>query len=110
MKKIIFLALVLWFFQAAAAPSVADYEKHKNSNTIKTYVLGLGEAFLYATIDLEFNKKAPLFCPPRQLALTTENYIQILDNELRANKNFDSDAPVGLVLLDGLKKTFPCKK
>lgn len=110
MKKIICLSLVLCAFHAAAAPSVADYEKHKNSNTIKTYVLGLGEAFLYATIDLEFNKKAPLFCPPRQLALTTENYIQILDNELRGDKNFDSDAPVGLVLLEGLKKTFPCKK
>jgi hypothetical protein len=110
MKKIISLALVLWVFQAAAAPSVADYEKHKNSNTIKTYVLGLGEAFLYANINLEFNNKAPLFCPPRQLALTTENYVQILDKELRIENFFDSDAPIGLVLLEGLKKTFPCKK
>lgn len=110
MKKIISLSLALWACHVAAAPSIADYERLKNNSTIKTYVLGLGEAFLYATIDLEFNKKAPLFCPPRQLALTTENYLQILDNELKTDKSFESDAPIGLVLLEGLKKTFPCKK
>ena len=59
-----------------------------------------------------------LFCIPPELTLQDENYLSILDTEIK--RRLDQAAsdsvkverlmgtPISMVLLEGLRKTFPC--
>jgi len=57
----------------------------KNQNEkilIRNYLGGVKDALTSANGLLEANKKQPLYCPPRNLALTTDNFIQLINNGL----------------------------
>ena len=78
---------------------------------MKRYVLGVGDGLSWGSIG----GKAPLFCPPPSLALVLDNYLNILNtriaelDELYAEKIENVNRrPIGLALLEGLEKTFPC--
>lgn len=101
--------------------TVKDYQQSISSpnETIvqmtKTYIEGLGEGLTWMnTIELS-RHGTPAFCQPGKLALTTDNYRQMLDAQITAASAVAPKAqldatPVPLLLLQGLKTTFPCPK
>lgn len=69
----------------------------------------------WANINLMAEEKPALFCPPEQLGLFTQNHLDIFDQEIKARSLQTTEAElekssVGLLLLQGLKRTFPCAK
>lgn len=107
-----------------AETTLKKYKESRNSQNeleklvIVNYIAGIGEGLVWANTELESRKDKPLFCQPKKLALTDENYIQILNDEIKRfeeaktdeserKKVFDS-MPIGLFLLKGLIRTFPC--
>ncbi len=115
-SKSILLALFLSAANAFAFP-VQDYEarlnKDKNSQeTVEIYVLGLGTGYAWSNTVLENEGRPLLYCQPRTLSLTNENYIRILDAHIARIREYRSDVvqlPVAFVLLRGLVHTFPCR-
>lgn len=82
-------------------------------NLVKTYLEGLGEGMSWIN-TLELRKRSsPAYCEPDKLALTIQNYMQILDMEIAASaaamsKTQLDSTPIPILLLEGLKETFPC--
>lgn len=102
-------------FQLKAERSVKQYEQDVASKdawtvtTAKIYVTGLGEGIEWANAQA----KVRLYCPPGELALGMDNYLDILDRQIAFDRNsqgkdFPEGSPIGLELLFGLKRTFPC--
>lgn len=78
----------------------------------RQYVKGLGEGIEWVNTLLKGTSSRPLYCLP-EIALTDENFLQILDSAIaKMSKTYSSKAveesPIGLVLLTGLVETFPC--
>lgn len=80
---------------------------------ISMYVAGLGHGLEWANAN---SQDSPMFCVPNSLVLSTSNYADILDSEIRkltsqnkntAAKNLNKE-PLGLYLLLGMTSTFPC--
>ena len=62
---------------------------------------------------LQTSGNTPLYCPPEKMRLTTDNYVNVLNQELLRKGTADQFvalASVADILLDGLIRTFPCKK
>lgn len=131
MKKIhqvtIFIFL-LFLVNSANALTVKQYEdtikiKDKETQTmIKMYISGLGQGYYWANLLSKRDLKDALFCPPEEMALNFENYKNILEEEIKKTRKmilssgkkegFKSleETPIGMILLFGLKDTFPCSK
>lgn len=67
------------------------------------------QSFLYANLTLIFDGRSPLYCQPNRLTLTLSASLEILDKEMMMTTRA-LDAPLSLVFLDGLRRTFPCGK
>jgi len=73
---------------------------------VKQSISGLGEGMEWANVAA----KEDIFCSPNKLPLDVANYIDIIDREIKAaGLTLKQDTPVGLILLNGLRHTFPCK-
>ncbi|WP_257834917.1 hypothetical protein [Burkholderia glumae] len=115
MRKLVFALLGLWIAHYASAGTVAEFRKAKRAaetypataNSLKAYVGGLGQGMFWANIALEAQGEKKLFCPPRKLALSFDNYSSVLDREVAKPATRDTD-DIGLLLLQGLVDTFPC--
>jgi hypothetical protein len=82
---------------------------------LKLYISGMGEGILWANAEAT-RKKNPLYCDPDKLELVADNYIGMIDVQIRkisqpggATKAELDGIAVGVLLLNGLKETFPCK-
>jgi hypothetical protein len=75
----------------------------------------LGNGIEWAQARYQTAKGAtPLFCPPDKIGLGVENYIDVINVGIAANKATMSnaamdDTPIGIWLLQGFITTFPCK-
>jgi len=97
--------------------TVAMYEEvskahdPKLDKIIMMNLTGLGQGIeWYNTMA----KDSKLYCTPSQLTLGVSNYEDILNRQIKGlrmvDPDYDTDSlPLGLVLLQGLIRTFPCK-
>ena len=96
-----------------------EFSKEENGKLMmKTYVKGMGEGILIANIQLAniqagSENKVKLYCPLDRLAVNADNYIDILEAEIKINSvtqpaKLDS-APLSALLMAGLQRTFPCQ-
>jgi hypothetical protein len=105
---------------ANAQMSVKDYQEiiaTKDSDAIHlvtSYIKGIGDGFVFYGVRAEdsVNQK-PLFCQPGKLPLRTENFVDIIDNEIKRSatlmpKEKLDKIPLATILLSGLQETFPC--
>ena len=74
-----------------------------------SHIAGIGVGFEFANAQLTASGQSTLYCPPENLPLRTENYMDILDEEIKQRENIAEYDYIGMALLEGLKKTFPCK-
>jgi hypothetical protein len=106
---------------ANAQMSVKDYQDilaTKDSDAmhvVTSYIKGVGDGFVFygARAEDSMNQK-PLFCQPDKLPLRTENFVDIINNEIkraatRMPKEKLDKIPLATILLSGLQETFPCK-
>ena len=77
----------------------------------KYYVKGAGDALLFSNGYLDSEGQKKLYCQPNKLSLGPENYINILEEEIKLTPDVQKvDYPVSLLLLWGLQRVFPCSK
>lgn len=115
----IFLMVLLFTFAAetSAELPVEKFESLKSDESIKLWVHGVGVGFSWANVALIHSKNKPLYCPPAQLYLGADNYLNILVRQLDAMKKASTDTTpmppkmeIEPILLLGLQNTFPCPK
>lgn len=111
-----FLLVVVMSSTVVAEMSVEKYDLSKKQESTKAmldnYIDGLAMAFKLANITNESIGNSKFYCPPSNLAFTTENYKGIIDDEIRlskSNKSSYQNTPVSHFLLQGLSRSFPCK-
>lgn len=80
-------------------------EKQRILNAV--YLDGLKDGLIVLNVALVRNGGAPLFCLPLDKVFTGEQADDVLMREAKSVPEPD-DMPIGIVLLAGLKKTFPC--
>ena len=82
-------------------------EKQRFMNEI--YLDGLKDGLIAFNVTLAHSGAAPLFCLPPKMVLTGDQVDDILMREAKSVPEPD-DMPIGIVLLAGLRKTFPCEE
>jgi hypothetical protein len=122
-KLLILLAFVLFAETSYALMEVNLYQElivSKNENEkklIRNYIGGVKDALTSANALLEIDKKQPLYCPPRNLALTTDNFIQLINDglsELDKTKSKESlkeikEGELTHYIAIRMQQVFPCK-
>jgi hypothetical protein len=75
--------------QVKAEMTVKRYRvgmRSKDANvvaTAKMYVKGLGDGMSWVNAAADKYTKAPIFCPPPNLGLGLENYVDIIDRQIK---------------------------
>jgi hypothetical protein len=82
-------------------------EKQRILNAV--YLDGLKDGLIILNVALARHGAAPLFCLPPKMVLTGDQADDILMREAKSVPEPD-DMPIGIVLLAGLRKTFPCEE
>jgi hypothetical protein len=83
-------------------------------------ISGAARGFVAANEHLKLDKAPPLYCPPDPLSLRGSNFVDIALREYRRNQMVYDNLPPDLsdfspldtaviILLRGLRHTFPCK-
>jgi hypothetical protein len=110
------LSLLLMAFQARAQSDVKSLSlqyystlKSQDVNSLALVVSGMEDAYGTANAIAVAEHRVPLYCQPDELALNAANILRILDNETKLTKRAPN-TPLSFILLDGLRRTFPCKK
>jgi len=105
--------LVLFMMPSAHAGfTLKEYESVKTTDWFRNYIGGVGEGIFWANDKNKNLGISPLYCQPDKLTLSADNYLNILQRFIQDNKALKKhpEAPVELLLLEGLIETFPCKK
>ncbi len=93
-----------------AGMTVSVYEQEKNTEEIKIYISGLVNGFAFSNTELQTNKKTALFCPPGNLLIKAETYLQILDQKISTYpKDKVGRLQIEPLLLSKLIEVYPCK-
>ena len=107
--SIVFLSSTAW-----ADLSVKDYKKVKEIELIQEYINGVGRGLGIGNAMMRIETGKRLFCVPENFALEKPNLIRILDDEIeRREKSVGFEKAqqdnIEILLLFGLKITFPCE-
>jgi hypothetical protein len=96
--------------ESLAATSVKDFPAHRKESWFESYIMGVGAGFLWANTSLRHEGRMPLYCPPEKRGVSFDQYMAILNRELTLPdmRAVDPRTPIELVLLSGLRRTFPC--
>ena len=107
------IALILFSLTSSANAMTVIFRDYKAaSNDEKAFYLlyldGVREGIIELNVALEEKRQQPLFCLPDKLALSVGQAEGIMMRQ--AEKITDPDQlPIGLLLAEGLKDTFPCQ-
>jgi hypothetical protein len=108
------LLLFLQAFPVSAEIPLDKYGDIKESVAFKTYISGVAEGIRWSNVAVQsFKHDTPFLCPPAKLALTQDNYIQILDDYITKHdvkSLFGEDGPLEFILLMALLEVFPCQQ
>ena len=115
MLRRMLIALMLFGLSSSANAMTVifkDYKAAANKDEKAFYYLyldGVREGIVELNVVLEEKRQQPLFCLPEKLELNVEQAEDIMMRQ--AQKMTDPDQlPIGRLLVEGLKDTFPCDK
>ncbi|MBT8333843.1 MAG: hypothetical protein HKP41_17185 [Desulfobacterales bacterium] len=78
---------------------------------IKSFVNGVADGYSWANIDTEGTWGKQFFCPPEHLAVSRDDYLDILDEYIKRNKGWlADDTPIQPIMIKSLIDEFPCKR
>ena|ERR1700677_3918125 len=69
----------------------------------------IASGMVLANSDLHSNHRQLIFCQPSKLALTGEQLLDMIQREMQDEPAI-AEYPVGFVVLQSLKKIFPCAR
>ena len=105
-----FIIIVSGVLPAYSQVTFKDYEKLKNTQEFKLFIAGVAEGVVLSNMVLEKQGNKKIFCQPSNATMSGDNVLNILQREIDENaKLFKSDTLLGLILIRGLVKTYPCK-
>ncbi|CAG1002711.1 hypothetical protein MTYP_03029 [Methylophilaceae bacterium] len=108
------LCLVPWTASAGDYSfTIGKFNETKHSEPTNRYINGLGQGYAWMNGLLDAENKERVYCPPAKVILFTSNYIQLIEDELKAplgGKPYSLTSPIDPVLLIALRRTFPCEK
>ena len=119
------LAAVIAIAALYAAPassgtlSLGDFNKAHAagplSMTLSSYLYGIADGFASSNASLRGDGHPMMFCQPEKLRVNLENLVQMVDDEVArcargGGKPYRDELPVALILLEAMKRTFPCEK
>jgi hypothetical protein len=114
MRKYVLLVIAMLFSLASSANAATillkDYKSPKNEAEkafSQLYLDGIKEGLITFNSQLTNEGRQPLFCLPGKLALTIEQAEEIMLRDAKKVPNPDQ-YPISIILLHGLKDTFPC--
>lgn len=118
-KSALSLVLIVAIFGAVVARASVPVSLFKQAlvsgsigPVLSTYMSGVGNGYVWANGELKARKLPLLFCAPK-MALTQDNFLQVLIKEIKEptnqRKEWPDDTPIELVLLSALEQLFPCK-
>jgi hypothetical protein len=81
-------------------------EKQRFMNEI--YLDGVKDGLIAFNVALAHSGVAPLFCLPPNMVLTPEQAGDIVNSQAKSHP-YPDDMIVSIVLLGGLRKTYPCE-
>ena len=106
---------------AACAPAHADmkledYRPYENTgalpDSVKSYVDGLGEGYVWANALLATRDEPKIFCTP-EFGPPDGDFVSLLNAQIASHagmtRPYDDDARLAMILLDALINAFPCK-
>ena len=109
----ILLATIFLFSAVSTALTEVNFKEYKvtrNTKEFSLYLKGVGEGLEWANEELAARGSKALYCKPQKEVVDLEQYSEILNREVTENaRELIDDMPVGLILLNGLIKSFPCK-
>tara|TARA_B100001964_G_C13926261_1_gene462433 strand:- start:203 stop:649 length:447 start_codon:yes stop_codon:yes gene_type:complete len=117
-KKLMCLVLLSSFcyVNSAYALDVGYYSELKKTNPVylKAHIGGVGNGLLTYNLIL-LGKDEKLYCPPQTMALNADNYMEIIDDQIKYFASMQSpegaaieNLSVEQLLLIGLIQEFPC--
>lgn len=111
-KRVTYAAVAFCIVSSADAATLRfknytapEDEKQRLLNAV--YLDGLKDGLIILNVALARDGAAPLFCLPPDMALTGDQAADIIRREAKSVSTPD-DMPIGIVLLAGLRKAFPC--
>jgi hypothetical protein len=115
---VVFLLLTVCVAQMNAVTTLtvkkyrSDMASDLSRQILTVYIRGMGEGMMWINTRLQ-REKRPLFCLAEQVVLNDENYIDIIDAQIKklaaATKPAELDEmQIGTILMYGLQATFPC--
>lgn len=112
------MALVLGFSLAAepctAEVRLRDYEQVRATERFRSYLHGVGIGYLWANSTFYLDSGRRLFCLPDHVRLDASGFLDILDRQIRSDAATgvlnEPDTAVELLLLQGLRREFPCQE
>lgn len=116
LKMIIILFIIFAGVNSVLAEvTFNEYQAIKDKTYFKAYLNGVGRGLHWAIIGNEIYLKSDksLYCLPNNLTLTAENYINILEQEIKTKQKTETIPPdtfIELLLMNGLMRTFPCNQ
>jgi hypothetical protein len=90
----------------------SDMASDLSRQILTVYIRGMGEGMIWINTKLE-RQKRPLFCLAEKVVLNDDNYIDIIDAQIKklaaatTQAELD-DFQIGTILMYGLQATFPC--
>jgi len=93
----------------ASAEGTANEVLSAPSRELKIYFTAMGVAFSWSNGYIRAKGGTPMYCQPEELALSGQQYIEILRNHIQDNSQA-GDLPVGFALLQALSSIFPCQE
>ena len=109
LRRLVIALMVFSLASSADATTVIfkNYKAHQNEDLYKAYLDGMREGLIAQNEEMALAGQQRRFCLPRNLALTVEQADGIIMHE--ATKMNDPDRlPISVILINGLKDTFPC--
>ena len=113
--KVMSVALMLLLLLCGplhAEMSVEEYLQRRGTSSHRfdsLWLYGMENGFSWANTTNEGKGLSPLYCVPRNLALTEEQVTSILDQYIRVG-GAHLDTPIGLALRNAMQRAFPCSK
>jgi hypothetical protein len=114
-RLVISMMLVLSALTVKGELTVKQYKERMASSealNVGAYIMGLGEGIGWA--NAAAGSKAPLYCQPPKLGIGAETFLNIIDRKIEAlSKTMTAEQLdktfIGLLLMKGLRETFPCE-
>ena len=117
LKHSVLLTLLCVYSQHSTAIDVGLYKKLRAESaqspagaSLRVYVRGLQDGIEWSDTYLLGQGKPRLICPPNNIVLNVDNYLQFMDEALAAPREtpLEDKYPIAAVMIQSLQKKLPC--